>query len=258
MPQIEKKEMDHWQSAGGWKRLEKTAADIVSATEASAGNVRMSPLLGGGTRLMLEMNHRISRDIDLFIRDPQWIGLISPRLNEKVENLVSGYEEDATFLKLKFPEGEIDFIVRMSLTGLPPETSPKSLFLLDPIEEVLAKKLFYRGASLTSRDLFDWACIESMYPGSVDSQRIARLVNSRLPEIRQSLEMMANSSFAKRMWNLIETPIEMDFDKTVSWGENRLNAYRELSLAGKEGHVDRSVSGRESKKERDSGYGFGS
>ena len=60
MPKIEKKEMDHWQSAGGWKSLEKTAADIVSATEASAGNVRMSPLLGGGTRLMLEMNQMMS------------------------------------------------------------------------------------------------------------------------------------------------------------------------------------------------------
>ncbi len=71
----------------------------------------------------------------------QWIGLISPRLNDKVGDLVQGYEEDATFLKLKFSEGEIDFIVRMSLTGLLPESSEKSLFLLEPVEEVLAKKL---------------------------------------------------------------------------------------------------------------------
>ncbi|MHB8422792.1 MAG: hypothetical protein ACYC9S_09325 [Leptospirales bacterium] len=137
MPRIDKSEMDLWQVSGGWKSLEKIAADIVSAAEASAGRIRMAPLLGGGTRLMLEMSHRVSRDIDLFIRDPQWIGLISPRLNDKVESLVSGYEEDATFLKLKFSEGEIDFIVRMSLTGLPPEASKKSLFLLEPVEEVL-------------------------------------------------------------------------------------------------------------------------
>ena len=122
-------------------------------------------------------------DIDLFIRDPQWIGFLSPRLNDKVGDLVHGYEEDATFLKLKFPEGEIDFIVRMSLTGLPSESSEKSRFLLEPVEEVLAKKLFYRGASLTPRDLFDWACVESMHPEALDVQRVARVIHTRLEGI---------------------------------------------------------------------------
>lgn len=140
MPRISQNEMDRWLVLGSWKHLEERAAGIVSEAEASAGSGRMSPLLGG-TRLMLALAHRISRDIDLFIRDPQWIGLMSPRLNDKIGDLVQGYEEDATFLKLKFSEGEIDFIVRMSLTGLPPESSEKSLFLLEPVEEVLAKKL---------------------------------------------------------------------------------------------------------------------
>ncbi|MCL4460153.1 MAG: nucleotidyl transferase AbiEii/AbiGii toxin family protein [Nitrospirae bacterium] len=111
MPRISQTEMDHWIVSGDWKSLEKKAADIVSDTEASAKGGRLSPLLGGGTRLMLELSHRISRDIDLFIRDPQWIGLLSPRLNDKVGDLIQGYEEDATFLKLKFPEEEIDFIL---------------------------------------------------------------------------------------------------------------------------------------------------
>jgi hypothetical protein len=43
----------------------------VSDAEASAESGRLSPLLGSGTQLMLEFGHRISRDIDLFIRDPQ-------------------------------------------------------------------------------------------------------------------------------------------------------------------------------------------
>ena len=55
---------------------------------------------------------------------------------------VEGYEEGATFLKSKFFEEEIDFITRLSLTGLPPESSEKSLFPLEPVSEVLAKKLF--------------------------------------------------------------------------------------------------------------------
>ncbi len=38
----------------------------------------LHPLLGGGTRLMLSLHHRLSDDIDLFIRDPQWIGYLTP------------------------------------------------------------------------------------------------------------------------------------------------------------------------------------
>ncbi|MHB8422793.1 MAG: hypothetical protein ACYC9S_09320 [Leptospirales bacterium] len=87
-----------------------------------------------------------------------------------------------------------------------------------------------------------------MHPGSVDSQRIARLAHSKEHEIRQSLETMGNSSSARRMWNLIETPIEMDFDKTVLWGKDRINTYRELFLSGKEGQGNRNISGRGSKK----------
>ena len=96
----------------------------------------------GGTRLRLALGHRISRDIDPFIRDPQWIGFLSPRLNDRAGDRVEGYEEEATFLKLKFFEEEIDFIIRMSLTGLPPESSEKSVFPLEPVSEVLDKKLF--------------------------------------------------------------------------------------------------------------------
>ena len=41
---------------------------------------------------------------------------------------VEGYEEGATFLKSKFFEEEIDFITRMSLTGLPPRILRKKPF----------------------------------------------------------------------------------------------------------------------------------
>lgn len=46
MPRIDKTEMDRWQVSGGWKSLEKIAANIVSAAEEAAGRVRMAPILG--------------------------------------------------------------------------------------------------------------------------------------------------------------------------------------------------------------------
>ena len=37
---------------------------------------------GGGTVLMLRIGHRQSRDIDLFVNDPQYLGFINPRLSD--------------------------------------------------------------------------------------------------------------------------------------------------------------------------------
>ncbi len=35
---------------------------------------------GGGTVLMLRYRHRMSKDIDIFVPDPQYLGFVSPRL----------------------------------------------------------------------------------------------------------------------------------------------------------------------------------
>ncbi|QCI69398.1 nucleotidyl transferase AbiEii/AbiGii toxin family protein [Phreatobacter stygius] len=34
--------------------------------------------LGGGTAIMLWLNHRTSKDIDIFIDDPQYLGISHP------------------------------------------------------------------------------------------------------------------------------------------------------------------------------------
>jgi len=39
---------------------------------------------GGGTVLTLRHRHRPSRDIDLFLNDPQVLSFLSPRLNDSV------------------------------------------------------------------------------------------------------------------------------------------------------------------------------
>jgi hypothetical protein len=36
---------------------------------------------GGGTVLMLRYRHRRSKDIDIFVPDPQYLGYVTPRLN---------------------------------------------------------------------------------------------------------------------------------------------------------------------------------
>jgi len=203
---------------GAWRKLEKIAQQMVEDAGQRAGS-KMPVLLGGGTRIMLALNHRISDDIDLFIRDPQWIGYLTPRLNDRFESILDGYEENATSLKLKLPEGEIDFIVSMSLLGLPPESAPETVFPLEPVDEVLAKKLFYRGWALTPRDLFDWWKIECQ---SGPNPEICKLIRPKIDVIRAAIHAMSGSANAMKIWESIRAPALPDMREIVQWAENRL------------------------------------
>jgi hypothetical protein len=74
---------------------------------------------GGGTVLMLRYRHRRSKDIDIFVPDPQYLGYVSPRLSEVAEAISADYVEGAGFVKLIRPEGEIDFVASPNLTAHP-------------------------------------------------------------------------------------------------------------------------------------------
>jgi hypothetical protein len=60
---------------------------------------------------------RYSRDIDLFVPDPQYLGHVTPRLSDSAENLE--YVEAAEYVKLLSPTGEIDIVVGAPLTDQP-------------------------------------------------------------------------------------------------------------------------------------------
>lgn len=214
--------------SGSWRSLERVALEIIADVREHA-SPRFDPVLGGGTRLMLDLDHRISHDIDLFIRDPQWIGYISPRLNDRVEDMVSDYEEAPDFIKLSFPEGEIDFIVRGSLLDLPVEHSPETKLALEPMAEVLAKKLFYRGARMTPRDLFDWWALETMRPGLVPSHQMGKLLETRVEGIERMLEVLRQMKRAQELWAEILAPDKPPMAEVIDWAHQRLGHYSEAS-----------------------------
>ena len=60
---------------------------------------------GGGTVLMLRHSHRLSKDVDLFVPDPQYLGYVSPRLNDVAADMCRDYVESALFTKLLREEG---------------------------------------------------------------------------------------------------------------------------------------------------------
>ena len=121
---------------------------------------------GGGTVLMLRYGHRQSKDIDIFVPDPQYLGFITPRLSDKAESLTQHYTEAANYVKLYFPEGEIDFVAAPNLTapGYELQTLMGHATKMETSAEIIAKKLWHRGDAITGRDIFDFALVAEKEP----------------------------------------------------------------------------------------------
>lgn len=213
-----------YRQTGTWRDLERLALSIIEDVRAHTG-LDFRPKLGGGTRLMLALNHRISHDIDLFIRDPQWLGHVSPRLNDRVMAITPDYEEASNFIKLRLPSGEIDFIVSGSLLGLPDESDPDTSLPLEPVAEVLAKKLFYRGAALAPRDLFDWWAVGALLPSRVPGTAFGQLLVAKHAGIRNALGYLSRSSGAAAMWDSIQAPNKPLLGDAARWAGTMLDQY---------------------------------
>lgn len=151
-----------------WRTLFERAVRIIDSCS-KAGIPAPIWSFGEGTVLMRRYRHRISRDVDIFLGDPQYLTAFSPRLNDVAESLTENYVEDARFLKLRFEEGEIDFIVGRHLSDQP--TVQEEIIgrpvLVETPREIIAKKVFHRAANFTARDLFDLAVVIEREPAEL-------------------------------------------------------------------------------------------
>lgn len=146
--------------ASQWGLLLNRALAGLRSLEAS-GITNRHWTFGGGTALMLRLAHRDSHDIDLFLTDAQLLGYLSPRLTGEAIWNTEDYDEATNVLKLRYPEGEIDFIVAGTISELPVE-----IFEFEGVQiniehpaEIILKKMVYRDAGFKPRDLFDTAAL---------------------------------------------------------------------------------------------------
>jgi hypothetical protein len=148
-----------------WETLFQRALTIIDSV-ARSGHALEDWSFGGGTVLMRRHHHRFSKDVDIFILDPQYLNYLTPRLNNEAEILTTHYIEQQGSLKLIFPEGEIDFVVAGPLT--PKATEVERLFgreiNIETSTEIIAKKVWHRGAEFTARDIFDLAMVAEKEP----------------------------------------------------------------------------------------------
>lgn len=157
--------MSHWHTL-----LDRTVKGL-QALERD-GQPTPNWVLGGGTALMIHAEHRLSKDIDVFIDGPEYLPYLSPRLGGEMIWGCEAYDEATHYLKLRYPEGEIDFIVAGTITDLAIETRtipadgdiPAYQIQIEHPVEIAVKKLQYRGAAIKVRDAFDICVVDQLHP----------------------------------------------------------------------------------------------
>lgn len=169
-----------------WETLFRHALDILDTLPTEGGR-RQSWTFGGGTVLMLKHRHRFSKDIDIFVPDPQYLGYVTPRLNDVAQGKTADYVEDAASVKLYFPEGEIDFVAAGALTATPyrVEVLLDRAIRVETAAEIIGKKLRFRCHEFKARDLFDVALVAERDPSAL--HELASLLAEVSPVILKRL-----------------------------------------------------------------------
>ena len=150
---------------GPWQGLLRHALTLIDEI-AQHGTTNPFWTLGGGTVLMLRYGHRLSKDIDIFVPDPQSLGYVNPRLSDVAAEITADYEESAQAIKLTLPEGEIDFIASPNLIrdAFEEWMLCNRLVRAETAAEIVAKKMWHRGDRPTPRDLFDLCLVIEKEP----------------------------------------------------------------------------------------------
>ena len=163
----------HWQEL---LDLALPAIDHVASRVPPGTNWRWS--FGDGTALALQIDHRVSYDIDLFVSGVR-LKLFTPHQNPAAKLISDSFQWPGFYLKFQLPIGEIDFLSSDLLTspGVVPFGYKGRQILLETPEEIVVKKLRYRSASLKLRDVFDLACT------SVTQQGLAAVLAEEVPDI---------------------------------------------------------------------------
>ncbi|PVH29012.1 nucleotidyl transferase AbiEii/AbiGii toxin family protein [Pararhodobacter oceanensis] len=166
-------------SPSRWPELFDAAVSIIAQANAASEVVRYWAF-GGGTALMLQIDHRESHDVDFFIDDPSVLPYLNPETQDfQLRIAPSTYKTDGVqSLKIVFDGiGEIDFIcsfpvlteatVRFNVRG--------ALVELETPAEIIAKKIYHRGNRLQPRDMFDIAATARHFGDNYLVQALSKL-----------------------------------------------------------------------------------
>ena len=115
---------------------------------------------GGGTAMMLQINHRLSFDVDFFTADLQMPEQLRDLVKDRYVDPGQGYKVGDNYIKIVFSGlGKIDFITANSILAdhARPKTVRGRKVMLETVPEIIAKKVFHRGHNIVPRDIYDIA-----------------------------------------------------------------------------------------------------
>lgn len=208
-----------------WEDLLKEAFKIIDHVNRDH-DLLTSWTFGGGTAMMLQIDHRESHDVDLFLNDPQLLPYVIASVSELDFDIgTPTYNGDGSgHLKIAFEGiGEIDFIVAGHMTDPYAELTELlgRTVELETIPEIIAKKVRFRGASIQPRDIFDIAAAsEAGYAAQISAAlneipeyrdaTTARLEKLK-PDYVNSLisQLMLKSEFEDTATNALKTTQEL-------------------------------------------------
>jgi hypothetical protein len=141
--------------------------------------------LGGGTALALRIAHRLSDDVDIFVT--RTLKLFTPAHNPAAKKISARFQWPGHYLKYECKEGEIDFLSPHLQTdpGFTWEIYRGRTIALETLNEIIVKKIRYRGAQFTTRDIFDLAA-----SGQIDPHLfkvLAQETYDALPRLRTAI-----------------------------------------------------------------------
>ena len=161
-------------------RLALPAIDYV---EANTSGVPWRWSLGGGTALALQIDHRESKDIDIFVSGRP-LKLFAPWANPAAKGISKDFQWPGFYLKFELPDGEIDFLSSELLTspGVSVYEFEGRQIQIETPEEILVKKIRYRASNFQPRDTFDLACYARLSSG------LAGVLADEVPDVLQRLK----------------------------------------------------------------------
>lgn len=83
--------------SGPWEKLFPRALALIDEISRYGGIKDPFWTLGGGTVLMFRYHHRVSKDIDIFVPDPQYLGFVTPRLSDTAASPSSSWRRRRFF-----------------------------------------------------------------------------------------------------------------------------------------------------------------
>ncbi len=172
-----------------WQHLMKLtlqALDSVTPTDEPAPEWTF----GGGTSLAIDLEHRISYDIDAFLDSARVIQSLVPVRNPVTREICwnsetqrADYQYPGKYLKLIIKGfGEIDFLGASPL--LEDATTPfefqERTILRELPSEIIGKKIYYRGSTFKARDVFDLAGTYLALPDSLRTAAASPFLTSEV------------------------------------------------------------------------------